>query len=257
MSNKKAFTLIELLVVISIIALLVALLLPALSQARTATIKAQCAVNCRQVAYALTAYAADRKGETPPGPYQAQGIWGGIYSIYNPGFADLPDIGRWRRPGPLVAQRYLDDPYALYCPAIQRNHPWIRPGGVNPDNPAHIGFVWPNADGSIPGSFMIYSYHYRETYQRQPGGDYVTFNLEIDPNHRVFFSDSFSAPSRSVDFHHGDGYNFARLDGSVAYLLDPGFVIRDLAGGGNYNMSGGIALRQAVWEAFENNELPE
>ena len=54
-----AFTLIELLVVISIIALLVAILLPALSAARQLAQDAQCQSNQRQIAIAFESYAMD------------------------------------------------------------------------------------------------------------------------------------------------------------------------------------------------------
>ena len=54
--KKKGFTLIELLVVISIIALLIAILLPALSQARKTAMTAKCMSNLKQIATGTFAY---------------------------------------------------------------------------------------------------------------------------------------------------------------------------------------------------------
>lgn len=54
--KKKGFTLIELLVVISIIALLIAILLPALSAARKTAMTAKCQSNLKQIATGLFAY---------------------------------------------------------------------------------------------------------------------------------------------------------------------------------------------------------
>jgi len=62
---RIAFTLIELLVVISIIALLIALLLPALSQARWAALKAENQSNMKQWATGLAGYAADNEAFFP------------------------------------------------------------------------------------------------------------------------------------------------------------------------------------------------
>ncbi len=59
LNPKSAFTLIELLVVISVIAILLALLLPALDNARRAAKVTMCAINLKSYAMGLTVYASD------------------------------------------------------------------------------------------------------------------------------------------------------------------------------------------------------
>ncbi len=63
---NKAFTLIELLVVISIIALLVSILMPALSKARQQAKMVVCSSNIHQLVIGVSTYAADNSDTLPP-----------------------------------------------------------------------------------------------------------------------------------------------------------------------------------------------
>ena len=72
---SRGFTLIELLVVISIIALLIALLLPTLAQAREAAQSVQCAAQMRQMALAWRVYVEDHDGDSLVGHAGGSKTW--------------------------------------------------------------------------------------------------------------------------------------------------------------------------------------
>jgi len=64
-SAPRAFTLVELLVVIGIIALLISILLPALSKARRSAQEVKCMSNIRQLCLGMSMYADAHKGLIP------------------------------------------------------------------------------------------------------------------------------------------------------------------------------------------------
>jgi prepilin-type N-terminal cleavage/methylation domain-containing protein len=114
---KKAFTLIELLVVIAIIAILAALLMPALGRARREAQKSSCRNNVHNVGIGLALFTQDNNGLYPGwacriGPVTGPG--NAAYWATVKGAADTG--GDWAYQ--LINKKYLDNVQLFHCPSV-------------------------------------------------------------------------------------------------------------------------------------------
>jgi len=118
MRKDKAFTLVELLVVISVIALLMAILVPVLGKARAAASRTTCKSNLRQIGVAFRAYLDDNRDIMPPA---CDYPWD-ITDTNDPGYR--PPITNFLKP-------LLQEPKVFICKADIDKKYYLRVGGTS------------------------------------------------------------------------------------------------------------------------------
>ncbi|HVT89090.1 MAG TPA: type II secretion system protein [Tepidisphaeraceae bacterium] len=125
------FTLVEVLVVIGIVAILVAILLPAMTRAREAANRTACLSNLKQIYEAFHFYAMDNDDQVPLGYRTASKQYNSmVYSTTAGGF--------WVLFGVMKQAGYLPSPKVLYCPSENNtkfmydtaDNPWPAPDVV-------------------------------------------------------------------------------------------------------------------------------
>jgi len=219
-TTHNAFTLIELLVVISIIALLVGILLPALGAARTSAQRVKCASNARQQATAAISYATDNREYLPPSRGSGAGFEriSGVPALYITGRFEADGDMHAYGLGVLYEAGYLGTAEVLYCPSqendvftwefYQANAPYL--GDNPPVNPGSGGNFWRAAYYYNPNVFT-------DTSDTDNVFRQVAIKTDEFEGDRVLTIDVLHSSSYAHE-KGGGGWNATHIDGHTAYM---------------------------------------
>ena len=197
-NNNRGFTLVELLVVISIMALLMAILLPSLQKARDQAKKVICLNQIRQIGLGCNAYIIDY-GCIPPQSSSSAPL--GTYKVHT---------SDWGSMAILYPLGYIPDYKIFWCPSATG----IYGAKHNLRNPFWSFVSSPNGNYMVPKPLATLrsSYQYRGVFLKKEN------KKGIETSRLAILMDLF-APDDRIPWHRS-GYNIGFVDGSGHFYSD-------------------------------------
>ncbi len=212
--RAAGFTLIELLVVISIIALLISILLPALARARDIGRRTTCATQQRQILIGLHSYATDRNGAAPSlinDNFRIAYSYMLRHESNRPGFTGFPFGGL----GLIYAEGYVNDLTMFHCPKADQT-------GVLEELPSFFGSYNYRIAHPIDG-FGVHRQQLSEHRTVRPGedeGDWETFLRGQALLADIFTQHPLRGGRPNWFWHSQQGINVGYRDGSSRWYAD-------------------------------------
>jgi len=190
-------------VVISIIAVLIALLLPALSAAKRTAIRATCTANLHSTMVATVAYGADHHGMLPT-PFGHGQPW-------NTYIARGQNTWERKNVGLLHEGEYVDDPIVFYCPGRPEKEAAYS---MEPNSAGDFDYIrfWRD---EVNNDLLRTSYNYN--IGRNEAGNRAVVRLEEYPLVRPFALDLLHKHFHANHVEKGaPAWNVLMPDGSAA-----------------------------------------
>lgn len=230
---KEHFTLIELLVVIAIIAILAAMLLPALSKAREKARGIACTSNAKQIAMANIMYVDDYDSVLSHGQYSA-------YTGVTP---NVPAVKAWRNGAEVTLmwfdnlEDYTGDYKVFNCPSktnldVLSGRPgygWPRNGMPYRPYSHNAGVLV--SSYNYPSEVMVFTCHcntvdigyFASNYYSTTYSMYVYNPVSYLANYPDLWDLANGLYGHVGDLHNG-GSNIGHLDGHVSWLKRTSFL---------------------------------
>lgn len=217
--TRPAFSLVDLLVSISVMAILMTLLAPALQSSLESARRTRCGIHLRQIALGVQMYGDDFMGRMPSAVFGLRGghgssshahassntsnnnSWSGDTIHLRLSYDQLQALnqtrpshsGSWDGLGVLFTDQYLTNPQVFYCPSHNGDH-YFRSYTDN----------WTGSQGRITANYQY----------RVPSVSH--FLHELSPFTNIL-ADGLASKS---DYNHIVGNNFAQADLSLGWYSD-------------------------------------